>query len=52
VQLEPLLIVPRSEDFHGIAAHLRRRRDLGQKLAVRAAELKVAVRRRLINDEF
>src|SRR2546426_194684 len=32
------------EDLHGIAAHLRRTRDLGQKLAVRAVEPRVAVR--------
>src|SRR5437667_10985518 len=36
-------IVPRSEDLHGIAPPLRRRRDLRRKLAVRAAEAKVAV---------
>ena len=36
--------MPRSEDLHRIAAHLRRRRDLGQKPAVRTAEPKVAVR--------
>ncbi len=44
VQVESLRIVPRSEDLHGIAAHLRSRRDLGQKPPVRAAELKIAVR--------
>src|SRR5712692_11554089 len=44
VQVEPLCIVPRSEDLHGIVAHLRRTRHLGQKLAVRAAEPKLAVR--------
>lgn len=43
VQDEPLSIVPRAEDLHGIAAHLGRRRDLGQKLAVRAAEPKLAI---------
>jgi hypothetical protein len=42
--VQPLSIVSRSEDLHGIAEHLRRRRDLGQKLAIRAAKPKVAVR--------
>src|SRR5688572_2819010 len=45
VQVEPLRLVPRSKDLHGIAVYLRRRRDLGQKLAVRTAEPKLAVRR-------
>ena len=44
VQVEPVRFVPRSDDFHGIAAHLRRRRELGQELAVRAVERKLAVR--------
>ena len=44
VQVEPFRIVSRSEDLHGIAAHFRRRRNLGQKLAVRAAEPKLAAR--------
>jgi len=44
VKVEPLRLVPRSEKLHGIAAHLRRGRDLGQKPAVRAAEPKLAVR--------
>jgi hypothetical protein len=42
--VQPLRIVPRSEDRHGIAGHLRRKLDLGQKLAVRTAEPKLAVR--------
>ncbi len=44
VQVEPLRLVPCSEDLHGIAAHLRCRRDLGQQPAVRTAEAKLAVR--------
>ena len=44
MQVEPVRIVARSEDLHRIAAYLRRRRDLGQKPAVRTAEPKVAVR--------
>src|SRR6267142_1382400 len=44
VQVEPVRFVPRSEHFHGIAAHLRRMRDLGQDLAVWAAESKLAIR--------
>lgn len=44
VQVEPGRIVPRSEDLHGIAAQFRRRRDLGQKPAVRTEEPKLAVR--------
>src|SRR2546428_6687429 len=43
VQDKPLSIVPRSYDFHRIAGQFTRRRDLGQKLAVRAAEPKLAV---------
>jgi sulfur carrier protein ThiS len=35
--------MPRSQDFHGIAEHLRSAWDLRQKLAVRAAEAKLAV---------
>jgi len=42
--MEAVLFVPRSEDRHGIAAHLRRMRDLGQDLAVWAAEPKLAIR--------
>src|SRR5438093_10892876 len=44
VQDEPLRIVPRSQDFYRIAGHRGRRRDLGQRPAVRAAERKLAVR--------
>ena len=44
MQVEPLSIVPRSKDLHGIAAHPRSRRDLGQTPAVRATEPKLAVR--------
>ena len=43
MQNKPLRIVPLSDDFHGIAAHCRWRRDLRQKPAVRAAEAKLAV---------
>ncbi len=43
MQDKPLSIVPRSQDFHWIAGQFTRRRDLGQKLAVRAAEPKLAV---------
>jgi len=43
VQVKPVRFVPRSEDLHGIAANLRRARDLRQNLAVRAAEPKLAV---------
>jgi hypothetical protein len=38
-----LRVVPRSEDLRGIAGHLRRSQDLGQKPAVRATEAKLAV---------
>ena len=44
VQVEPVRFIPRSEDLHRIAAHLRRIRDLGQDLAVWAAESKLAIR--------
>ena len=44
VQVEPVRFIPRSEDLHRIAAHLRRMRDLGQDLAVGAAESKLAIR--------
>src|SRR2546425_191931 len=44
MQMEPLSIVPRPENLHRIAAHLRSRRDVGQMPAVRAAEPKLAVR--------
>ena len=43
VQVERVRFIPRSEDLHGIAAHLRRMRDLGQELPVRAAETKLAI---------
>ena len=43
VQDKPLRIVPHSQDFHWIAGHVRSRRDLGQKPAVRAAESKLTV---------
>ncbi len=43
VQAKSLRVVPRSEDLHRIAGHLRRRRDHGQKPAVRATEAKLAV---------
>src|SRR5712692_12036800 len=39
-----LRIVPRAEDFHGIARHPGWTRDLGQELAVRTTEPKLAVR--------
>ena len=44
VQVKPLRSVARSQDLHGIAAHLGRSRDPGQKSPVRAAEPKLAVR--------
>jgi hypothetical protein len=44
VQDEPLRVVLPSQDLHGIAEHLGRRRDLGQNPAVRAPEAKLAVR--------
>ena len=43
MQNSPLRSVPRSQDFHGITGHVTRRRDLGQKLAVRTAEPQLAV---------
>ena len=43
MQAKPLRVVARSENLHGIVRHLRRRRQLGQNLAVRAAEAKRAV---------
>jgi hypothetical protein len=45
VQDKPLTIVPRPQELHGIAGHLGRRRDLGQRPAVRAAEAKPAAAR-------
>src|SRR5437016_650090 len=44
VQDEPLRIVPRSHDLYRIAGHRGRRRDLGQRPAIRAAKPKLAVR--------
>ena len=44
MEVEPVRFVPRSEHFHGIAAYLRRTRNLGEDLAVGAAETKLAVR--------
>src|SRR3989442_10268525 len=44
VQAKPLRIVPCTEDLDGIAVRLGRKRDLGQKLTVRPAEPKLAVR--------
>jgi hypothetical protein len=44
VQDEPIGVIARSEGMHGIAGHLRRRRDLGQQSAVGSAEPKLAVR--------
>jgi hypothetical protein len=44
VQVEPLRLVPRSENLHGIGGHLRGRGDLGQKPAVRTAESELPVR--------
>ena len=44
MQVEPLSIIPRSENPHGISAHLRSRWDLRQKPAIRTAEPKLAVR--------
>ena len=43
MQDTPLRSVPRSQDVHGITGHVTRRRDLGQKPAVRATEPKLAV---------
>jgi len=43
VQHKPFGIVPRSQDFHGIAEYLRGGRNLRQKLAVRSVEPKLAV---------
>jgi hypothetical protein len=44
VQAKSLRLVSRSKDLHGIAAHLRSRRDLGQEPPVRPSEPKLAVR--------
>jgi len=43
VQDEPLGLVARSEDLHGVVGHLWRLRDLGQESPVRAAEAKLTV---------
>src|SRR5881628_1898285 len=43
VELEAVLLIPRSENVHGIAAQVARRRDRGQDLTVRATEAKLAV---------
>ena len=44
MQVEPVRFVPRPENLHGIATYLWRTRDLGQQLAVRSAEPKLAIR--------
>ena len=44
VQVEPVCLVARTQRVHRIARYLGRRRDLGQDLTVRAAELKLAIR--------
>ena len=44
MQDKSLRIVPRSQDFHWIAGHFRKMRDLGQRPPVRAAEPKLSVR--------
>ena len=44
VDAESLRVVPRSQERHGIVGHLRRTRNVGQRPAVRAPELKLAVR--------
>ena len=43
VQRKPIGIVSRSQNLHGIAAHLRSRRDLGKEPSVRSPELELAV---------
>ena len=43
MQDKPLRIVPRSQDLHGIGGDFGRRRDFGQKPAVRSAEPQLAV---------
>src|SRR5437867_4680166 len=43
VQDTPLRSMPRSQGVHWITGHVTRRRDLGQKLAVRAAEPELAI---------
>jgi hypothetical protein len=37
MQGRPLRLVPRSQPLHRIDGHLRRRRDVGQQPAIRAA---------------
>jgi hypothetical protein len=44
MQDKSLRLVPRPDDLHRIARHLGRRRDLGQELAVRTSEPKLAIR--------
>jgi hypothetical protein len=44
MQVKPGRLVSRSEDRDGIFAHLRRRRHVGERSAVRATESKLAVR--------
>ena len=44
VKAKPFRLVLRPQDIHRIARNLGRRRDLGQKLAVGAAELELAIR--------
>jgi len=43
VQAKSLRVVPRAEDLDGVGGHVGRRRDLGQQLAVRAAEAQLAI---------
>jgi len=43
VEAKPLRDVSRSHSLNGIGGHGSRRRDLGQKLPVRAAESELAV---------
>ena len=44
VEMEPLGVVPRHEDFYRIDGNFGGRRDLGQEPAIRSAEPKRAVR--------
>jgi hypothetical protein len=44
MQDQPLGLVAQAELLHGIGRHRRRQRDLGHELAIRATELKRAVR--------
>jgi len=43
VQVKPVRLVPRSEDFNGIVGYLSRSRHVGESPAVRVAEPKLAV---------